>query len=195
MDLVLPEDGLLAGQPELLHQVATELLNIYVPSNWSDPAFQEIINGDYGGIGTTCGFLAHWLIWRLGCRSMWLVNRTDKANALTYHVGKNIARLRWNALFQVYAGGTPLPGDIVYISAGTPNSEHVFCFLEDDDGTWVSADAGQQNPSDQKQCARIRRRTFKNGSLVDEFQIRKIQGWLPLEKLELTAGATLCGPV
>lgn len=194
MNITLPEDGFISGQSELIHEVAATLLSKYVPSDWDDSTFQEIINGDYGGIGTTCGYLPHWLIWRLGCRTKSLVNRTDADNGLTYVIGKNIARLRWNPLFKVYNGSTPLPGDIVYISAGTPNSEHVFCFLSEDNGTWTSADAGQRNPVTGKQCAIIRQRTLSKGCLIDSYETRRIQGWLPLDSLDLTAPVTLASP-
>jgi hypothetical protein len=177
-----------------VRQVAAVLLDKYVPSNWGDPAFQEIINGDYQGGGTTCGFLAHWLLWRIGCRTRTLVNRTDAESGLSYVIGRNISRLRWNAFFKVYGGGLPGTGDIVFTSNGPPNTEHVFCFLRAEGDTWISADAGQTNPADGRQCARIRRRTFKNGSLTSELSTRKIQGWLPLDRLILTAPATLCGP-
>lgn len=194
MDLVLPEGGLvLADQPEL-RPVAVALLNQYVPSDYEDKEFQEVINGDYGGGGTTCGFLVHWLMWRLGCRVKGLVNRTDAECGLNYVIGKNISRVRWNPFFEIYSGGLPQPGDIVFISNGPSNTEHVFCFLEENDGVWTSADAGQPHPETGKQCARIRERTLKRGSLVSTFSTRKIQGWISLDKLPLIAPATLCAP-
>lgn len=195
MDLPLPEDGILNGQPELIRQVAVELLTKYVPSNYDDPAFQEIINGDYGGGGTTCGFLAHWLMWRLGCRVNGLVNRTDPDGGLSYVNGKNVARIRWNSYFQVYKGGTPLPGDIVFISNGPPATEHILIFLKSEGGVWTSADAGQTNAEDGKQYAAIRERPLRKGGLVSPTMTsRQVQGWIPIDTLPLTAPATLCGP-
>lgn len=193
MSLTLPEDGILNRQPDLIHQVAAELLTMYVPSRYDDPKFQEIINGDYGG-GTTCGFLAHWLMWRLGCRVRGLVNRTEPDGGLNYVNSKNVARIRWNNYFKVYKGGTPLPGDIVFVSNGPPATEHILLFLKNEDGVWTSADAGQPDPIDGRQCALIRERTLQGGKLVSSYSSRQIQGWIPIDTLPLTAPATLCGP-
>lgn len=50
---------------------------------------------DYGGQGTTCGFICHWMLWRLGCREPDL-NRTVYAysgHRETYEPGYNVCRL------------------------------------------------------------------------------------------------------
>jgi hypothetical protein len=71
------------------------LIDEYIPSNGlmyhrnfkeSDGRHNEIINrfqlpngsiySEYGNIGTTCGFLCQWLLFRLGLRNQRLLNRT-----------------------------------------------------------------------------------------------------------------------
>ena len=32
---------------------------------------------NFGNLGTTCGYLTHWLLWKAGCWQMELVNRTE----------------------------------------------------------------------------------------------------------------------
>jgi hypothetical protein len=47
---------------------------------------------DWTGGGTTCGFLPHWLLWRLGCKDTKLINRYEPDTAFTYTDGANLNR-------------------------------------------------------------------------------------------------------
>jgi hypothetical protein len=178
---------LLAERPDLIRSLAMELIELYVPSETGDSRFQEI-SKDYLGSGTTCGFLCHWLLWKLGCRTSGLVNRTDPESHLEYKNSRNISMLRWNRFFKVYSPGVlPEPGDIVLLSNGPPATEHVFvfCGIKEVGNTtaWLSADAGQRNKKGQ-QCAKFMERMFTNPNLLDG---RRIQGWLCLTELSFTS--------
>ena len=70
----------------------TRQVNDY--AHWGQIGFNNIAK-DYGaGSGTTCGFLPHWLLWRLGCRDNTLVNRSEPAEGLSYLIGNNISILQ-----------------------------------------------------------------------------------------------------
>jgi hypothetical protein len=192
-----PPFSILEMTPIRLH--AGALITAYVPSDTGDPKFQHLAK-DYGGIGTTCGFLCHWLMWRLGCTNTNIVNRNEPG--FKYIVGQNIARV-WNAGKKPFINVTgtslmqqglrPAYGDIVYIkqSNGPLDTEHVFVFLEEfiKDGKifWRTAEAGQKN-SQNKQCARIKERELKLGKtkgakLSGNSPEREIIGWISLAEL------------
>ena len=52
-------------QVEQMRRSAFFLLDTILPYKDTDPNYR-IVCKDYGGAGTTCGFLCHWLLWRLG---------------------------------------------------------------------------------------------------------------------------------
>lgn len=190
-----PKEGkILQGDEILLRDYVEHLITTYVPSDTGDEMFTEIAK-DYGGAGTTCGFLCHWLMWRIGCRDPKVVNRNEPKDGLRYAVGQNISKIYSGGYFERFKPGTePKYGDIVFTSNGPPLTEHVFVFLSSEvrDGkkVWHSADAGQRNDAG-RQCARFRKRTLTGRELVTSAGLRKIQGWIPIDSLPLTASATL----
>lgn len=176
---------------------AMELLSRYVPFQKGDAAFNEVCR-DFGGSGTTCGFLCHWLMWRLGVRDPKIVNWTDPAAGLKYTPGMNIAKIYrggaspWQ---HMQVGLTPERGDIVLVTNGPPATEHVFIFETtetDADGKvfWHTFDAGQLDPSGKYVAASRRRRELKGDVLGD----RKVAGWIPLMGLTFEAPTVLDGP-
>lgn len=197
-DFTLPEKDVILQDSDDLHSIAGWLVSKYVPSDTGDIRFKEITI-DYGGAGTTCGFLCHWLMWRLGCCERF-VNRTDHSKNMRYVPGTNISKIRWMQSFRVYQPGeTPKMGDLVFLSNGPPSTEHVNVFLEegeDDKGTyWLTADAGQKNAAN-KECARFRARRFLPGGVLDSEEgkprnPKHVQGWLPLDTLPLVAPVIL----
>lgn len=111
---------------------------------------------------STCGFLPHWLLHRLGCRQKEIINRDDESAGLKYEDGKNLSKLKYGAQklgawIPYNPSKTPKKGDIVLIqidalvngtdptlkqgSDGTNvgetpkdyTSQHVFVFLEETD--------------------------------------------------------------
>jgi hypothetical protein len=184
---------------------ALALLAEYVPSDTGDAHFGEIAQ-DYTGGGTTCGFLCHWLMWRLGARDPAIVNRNDPANGLSYVDGRNMSMIYHNgeAPFVKAKGDLrPGPGDIILISEDPPNPvpkghkfvEHVMVIVgsrQDDAGRtwWDTAEAGQTNQAG-AQCARNKQRELKvtaGGRLLvsGNSPERFVNGWIDLDQLVLS---------
>lgn len=61
---------------------------------------------------SSCGDLAHWLLYRLGCRAPW-VNRTDMP--MGWRVGQNVSLLAGQGRIPGDEEWTPEPGDILVI--------------------------------------------------------------------------------
>jgi peptidoglycan hydrolase-like protein with peptidoglycan-binding domain len=185
-----------------IRMMAEQLIDAYVPSDTGDPRFDEIAQ-DFGGMGTTCGFLCHWLLWRLGCTNREIVNR-KAPGGFTYRIGQNISRI-WNLAkppfvsalnnSRLQEGFRPQLGDIVFIKSN-PNErsgagEHVFVFLQEvmeANGTfWVGADAGIKNEAG-RECSRKSKRQLilrgKGGMVIGKYgTARVIMGWLSLANL------------
>jgi phosphatidylserine/phosphatidylglycerophosphate/cardiolipin synthase-like enzyme len=170
-----------------IRQRVLNFVNAYVPSKTGDGRF-EVIAQDYGGVGTTCGFLVHAALWVAGCTNKEIVNRNvpkkvraGEKREFTYVNGANISRIYRGGKFpfkDTYHTGfpqseRPSPGDIIFISNGPEisktgqkiySSEHVFIFLreviENGKTYWESADAGQRDQYG-KEYADIIRREFR----------------------------------
>ncbi|WP_431283746.1 hypothetical protein ACQW02_02735 [Humitalea sp. 24SJ18S-53] len=145
--------------------------------HWRQIGFDHIAK-DYGqGAGTTCGFLPHFLLWRLGCRDNTLVNRSAPNEGLTYRIGENLSiftkvkrqswvRLESEADTRAVANGKgPKPGDACIIRGGywkdpktgerNRDSAHIFVLLEvkKADGKkveWLVAQTGVSNDAMQQ---------------------------------------------
>lgn len=71
--------------------------------HWCQTGFDNLAK-DYGqGMGTTCGFLPHYLLWRFGCTDSTLVNRSEPQEGFTYRIGENLS------IFQPVWGKRPRP--------------------------------------------------------------------------------------
>lgn len=183
--------------PDTAGDFAVKLCRGYLPCDLGDGKFHEICK-DWGSVGTTFGYLPHWLMWRLGCRNPNIVNRNEPADLLRYIPGRNISMI-WNAGHSPFVpfkpGMLPEPGDIGFISNGRPITEHVFVFLScvpavDPDSYQLEvAEAGQVN-AQSKQCARIHNPRMSSGLIGG----RHLQGWVSLKKLQYTKPALLVGP-
>jgi hypothetical protein len=79
---------------------------------WNQVGFDHIAK-DYGqGSGTTCGFLPHWLLWRLGCNDPGLVNRSSPGQGLRWRTGDNLA------IFTRHRSSVVVDGALAKIMAG-----------------------------------------------------------------------------
>jgi hypothetical protein len=129
---------------------ATELLN-YACGKWTggrsenDPVYQKITEGrDVGALQksySSCGDLAHWLLFRLGCRSAF-VNRKEHDG---WMIGGNVSRLTASALADdakpddIYEAG-----DVLVIWSNPQGTDaHVMVTLEHQGSTLTSAEYGQ----------------------------------------------------
>src|SRR5260221_14136698 len=77
---------------DVIRDKAEQLLDAYVPFKWGDTNSKQVCVG-YSGMGTTCGFLCHWLLWRLGVTDAARVNWTDAERGLKMTPGENISRI------------------------------------------------------------------------------------------------------
>jgi len=170
-----------------IRTLALAIVNEVVPSNYGDPKFTRIIDGMYTegpGAGTTCGFLASYLLFSLGCRAPEIINRNDPESGLKYQIGANISRLIGGAkalgAWRVGPAGIK-PGDILFLSNGPPATEHVGIFMRAPDALhWETADAGQTNAQGH-QAARKVLRTFDGARLGTPNGTKTIQGYVDIE--------------
>lgn len=150
-----------ASQMAVLRNYAMQLIDDNVPFQRGDAKYKEIVETTGwkktpSNPGTTCGFLCHWLMWKLGVGDAAILNWTDASRTTQWKVGQNISKI-WNVgqrpfvqITQPYAPpakenptanllelgasmgiGGPQPGDSIFIRepGGSPGSEHVFVFL------------------------------------------------------------------
>jgi len=150
-----------AGEIAVLRDYAMRLIDENVPFQRGDAKYKEIVESTGWrktptNPGTTCGFLCHWLMWKLGVGDPAILNWTDTSRGTQWKIGQNISKI-WNTgkppfvqITQPYAppakqnpvvnmlelGGSmgiggPQPGDSIFIRepGGSPGSEHVFVFL------------------------------------------------------------------
>jgi hypothetical protein len=101
----------------------------------SDPVYQAVVEGrdrpPYPNKYSSCGDLAHWMLYRLGVR-LPLVNRAE--HHLGWTSGVNVSRLAWDPLAVVNPSTSERfkPGDIGIIWSATDGHDaHVFVILDD----------------------------------------------------------------
>ena len=122
----------------------------------------EHIIKDFGELGTTCGYLPHWLWWRMGCSDAKLMCRHEPDTPFRYTSGSQINLVYSHPKFVTLGGAYdiarktandqkfiegsiyPKTGDAVIIK-GVPNakgqdSSHIFITL--DAGTWETETKG-----------------------------------------------------
>ncbi len=133
-----------------------QLCELYFPNHGEKYALGTVgmdhICKDYGGVGTTCGYLTHWLLWKAGCGHMELVNRTEPDSGFNYVNGENISRVSSSYAFVNYdpavtahvegfknGSRRPRMGDFVIIrgkdmtlgNGKKADSSHIFVVLND----------------------------------------------------------------
>lgn len=203
------------------------LAHLYKHAKVGDPQFIEICQGraepmrDAGVLFSTCGEFAHFLLQRAGYRGP-ILNRTlyePDGDVLRGKVvrkwkqGKNIYMLftkaRKEGVFVEYQlsknkAKRPSTGDIVYVSNGTPKTEHVFYFDGVDLGPfgeelWGTIDGGQGSITTQHIAEGLKYfdqgtgRVYKWNRQYErkEGAGRQVVGWLNPILLEFTAPAHL----
>src|SRR5262245_57321438 len=198
------------AQAEVMRSNALTLLNQVLPYKTGEADY-KVVCRDYGGHpGTTCGFLPHWLMWRLGvtsanmssipsanggaARSTTTVNR--KETGFQYKNGENITCIRYNSNFVLTAvpnatalttGRRPIIGDPCYITQTDPmlaNSDHVFCFVMENNGKWITAESGQEYGEWGKFRDDRSLRLGTTPKVTGNTPNRTLIGWLPLDKLD-----------
>ncbi len=144
-----------------------------------DPVYQAVTeHRDFGARYSSCGDLAHWLLFRLGIRSDYL-NRREH---LGWSVGANVSRLAWKcpAARSPISGETYQAGDTLIVwSNETGTDAHVVVVREHNHAVLITAEYGQPGGA---QCARL-----ISGGRIGHRRIQKV---VPLIRaLELAAAA------
>jgi len=205
------------------------LAHMYKHAKVGDPQFIEICQGraepcaKRNELFSTCGEFAHFLLDRMGYRGK-ILNRdiisvdpdTGAEHLLQkWKSQKNITYLfyrgRKEGAFVEYQlsknkSKRPSTGDIIYVSNGPPNTEHVFYFDGTDRGgfsyeqeLWATIDGGQGGRKTQhikeglKAFDQRTGRVYKwdRDNLRKVGKGRKVVGWLNPILLEFTAPAHL----
>jgi hypothetical protein len=152
-------------QMDVIRARAAQLLEVYGVFKWGDAKSKQVCPGYAPGFGTTCGFLCHFLMWRLGVKDATRVNWNDPSRGLKMGLDANIKRIylggappfvRCASMAKgvkmpnpLVAGKRPLLGDIVFIfePGGTQSTEHVFVFRKEErrgsELVWHTSEAGQ----------------------------------------------------
>ena len=152
-------------QMDVIRAKAGQLLDVYGEFALGDAKSKQVCPGYAVGYGTTCGFLCHFLMWRLGVKDPTRVNWNDPSRNLTMVPGDNIRRIYLGGAAPfvrcastgkgakmpnpLVAGQRPRLGDIVFIfePGGLQSAEHVFVFRKEEQrGTeliWYTSEAGQ----------------------------------------------------
>jgi hypothetical protein len=149
-------------QMDVIRSYAMELVDGILPYKAGDSKYQQVV-GACGwqkgtGPGTTCGFLCHWMMWKLGVTNPEILNWNTAYSR--FETARNVEKI-WNKgqfpfrqianpyakprqknpIFNIlelqHMNGGPSPGDIIGPRPGDivmikdlekPNSEHVFVF-------------------------------------------------------------------
>ncbi len=139
----------------------------------SDPVYQRVTEGrDVGAAQakySSCGDLAHWMLYRLGARESF-VNRAEN-KPWGWRVGRNVSQLCYNKLVHEPKPGERFaPGDILVVFNDPGGRDaHVLVALEHNGDVVLSGDYGQPGGA-------LRTRTLRDGRLGG----RELQYCLPL---------------
>lgn len=128
------------------------------------PRHLEIKEGRRGKGYSSCGDLAHWMLFRLGVREPW-INRKEH---LGWVVGVNVSRIVAQSI--PYTGQKLEGGDIIVIANDWPRGRdaHVICIIDQpDEHTLYTAESGLPGNGLQTRILPMK---------------RKIRTVLPLEK-------------
>ena len=185
-----------------VREKSVRLIKEYLPES-NDIGYKQVgfhhIAKDYAG-GTTCGFLPHWLWWRLGVIKGVKINRAEPDSNLSYTDGQNISYIfnspafikisdsptKSKGIFETTT--TPQVGDTVFIT-NESGAEHVFIILDilekTDSNTikWKIAEGGQGPMSSDDQYAHISVNNVHFGNGKAWVGQRYVVGWLSLDLL------------
>lgn len=115
------------------------------PCDQGDDCFRWVAK-DWGGVGTTCGYLISAAYWLVGVRGS-VVNRSDTGTR--YRPGANVSSI-YNEGRPPFThhkpGATYPPGTTIFLSEGPPKTEHLV-MLESAEGMhWTIFQGGGQGP-------------------------------------------------
>jgi len=193
-----PEDANGPDSSDLRSNILA-LCALYLPCTRGDAHFQEIAK-DYGFIGTTCGYLPSFVLYRMGCRDGRIVNRVAPGilpvNTAQNTIGQNIAKLvnggKALGAYHAYVPGVsePQPADVLYFGAvdgnGGVSKEHVAILKSlppGGTGTIVTYDMGHSLQPEGSMSSR----PIANGNVSFMGQMRRLIGFVDVSAVPRTA--------
>ncbi|WP_448951556.1 hypothetical protein [Labrys neptuniae] len=176
-------------QMGVIREKAGRLLDVYGEFSLGDAKSKQVCVGYGVGHGTTCGFLCHFLMWRLGVKDRTRVNWNDPSRGLNMVASDNIRRIYLGGtspfvtcastakgvkmLNPLVVGQRPQLGDIVFVfePGGLQSTEHVFVFRKEErrgnELIWHTSEAGQPGAKGSTD-ARQRERRVLMSSRIDQ---------------------------
>jgi hypothetical protein len=201
-------------QADGLRAKAVKLVTGVLDFNRGDMVYKDVCKGYAQGLGTSCSFLPHWMLLRLGVSTKntskttksqvrGLINRDDAVRGTTLAAGEGISLIANSPAFvrmQAKGGGYPRSGDIVVIQSDPymQTREHVFVFLgRISDTLWDTGESGQASSNasagavEGKRKKRAMRISDRKMIAVasDGIPDRYVQGWLDISKLDYVDGS------
>src|SRR4051794_8510536 len=199
-------------QADVIRAKAVNLVTGVLDFNRGDPVYQDVCKGYSPGFGTSCTFLPHWMLLKLGVsannkslgvnkQSRGLINRTDTTRGTKMVPGDGVAVIANSPAFVTMRQGVyPQAGDIVVIQSDPYNQshEHVFVFLKKlSDTSWDTGESGQaaSNAATGVVEAKRKNRAMRISAAKmiaaasDGKPDRYVQGWLDISKLEYLDGS------
>jgi hypothetical protein len=139
-----------------------------------DPVYDSVTeHRDFGHGYSSCGDLAHWMLYRLGVRLDW-INRREHHG---WKQGVNLSLLAWNGIARAPNHSDRfLPGDVIIVwnkPGGTDG--HVMVVLED---RVSEVEVAQYGAPGGKISTPVR--SVQSGLRTQRLGLRQVQRWLPL---------------
>jgi hypothetical protein len=85
-------------QMDVIRQYAMELMSYALPYQQGTDKYKEVVEATGwkktpGNPGTTCGFLCHWMMWKLGVKNTDILNWNDTTRRTKFETGKNVDKI------------------------------------------------------------------------------------------------------
>ena len=201
-------------QADWIRAKAVKLVTGVLDFTRGDLVYQDVCKGYQPGYGTSCTFLPHWMLLRLGASAKnkslgvhkqvrGLINRADAARGTALVPGDGVAVIANSKAFvnrTLNPGAYPRLGDIVVIQSDPYNQshEHVFVFLGKlSDTLWDTGESGQARSNAQNGVneGKRKKRVMRIGArsmiavAADGKPDRRVQGWLDISKLDYLDGS------
>ena len=183
--------------------LALYAVNAPVGRHMGDPVHEEVTEGRYAQwrrardagqewakrmVYSSCGDLAAWMLYRLGCRDERLVNRTADEGVKDWIPGRNVSAITSHAAYRRATGtdAAPQPGDVMFLMLPPDGHISILCEWDEANAIAITADYGQ--PEGARRIRKIR----KQGGrwTLDGAQIG---GWLDLDRVAFDGPLNLDG--
>lgn len=129
---------------------------------------------------SSCGDLAHAVLWCLGCRDEHLVNRDSDGGQTPWVMGVNISRLCASpAYVRATRGMDPHQGDVLHVQS----PDHVSILGSRGAGAWTTCDYGQPYGMQRSRLA------VRGSDGIWVVGGRRLVGWLDLQRVEYRESA------